>query len=133
MDVAVRNGLPSVLSNVDANIKSSNCSVALLDQEPLRLHKLVTRINFSLAQIKIVRCVPLRDNQPMSFGDWKSIQIHVGEFVLLNNPVRNWFAEDTANFSQGIGGTNSSEIGIVSIPLHCVAGVAQSLEVAEIV
>jgi len=94
MDVAVRNGLPSVLSNVDANIKSSNCSVALLDQEPLRLHKLVTRINFSLAQIKIVRCVPLRDNQPMSFGDWKSIQIHVGEFVLLNNPDLNWFNQE---------------------------------------
>jgi len=103
------------------------------DQFPCLQQQVITGIDLSLTKIEVGRHMPLGYHQGVQRCDREAIPDDVGKFILLNDPIMGHLAEQTAILTATIGLPDLPEVSIVTIPLHGIAGVAEGLEVAEVI
>lgn len=88
MDVAVKNSLPGVRTGIHADIEASDRGIGLLHSSPGCLQESIAGLPLLSAQTEVVGNVPLGDYQTVLGRDGVAVPDHVGEVVLIDDPLR---------------------------------------------
>jgi hypothetical protein len=106
----------------------------LPEKEPTRLgEKLVAGAHLGSPKLKIVGCVSPRDNEDVLLGYRINVLHHDGEAVLKQQLSVTGQAKRATRLCMLIGRPDCPEIGVIAVPLHCIAAIAERLKVRDLV
>jgi len=134
MNVAMMNRLARGFANVDTHIEAGNAVVFCLDPLLRFPQKPHAGLSLGFIQVEEIRCMPLWDNQHMKVSNGISVPDSETQFILKQESFRLLPSTEWAGlFAMGIGLPYRAEVRGVSVALHRIAAIAESLQVGYIV
>ena len=133
MHVAMQNGLTSVYAGIRSDIESGYGVIGVLNFEPHLFDKRKNGISFGLEQIEEVRDVSLWNHQRMQSGNWVSIANCNSQTILANDALTRHLAENASGQAIFISFNYSPEVGVVAVPLRCIARITKRLKIEDVI
>jgi hypothetical protein len=133
MNVAVHHSLTSDLAAVDPCVETQYCWVFLKHKGASRSEQLLASTRFCHSKIEIICRMPFRDNEYVSVGHRVLVIQDHGEAILKQNLSIASRTKRAAGFYTLVRGPNSSEVGVITVSLHGIAGVTERLTVGDLV